>query len=219
MTYIIHGAPGSGSCIVEAACAEIGVDYEVRDLDARGNEHRGEAYAALNPQRKMPTLEVEGGEIITESAAIVLTLDERHRDAGLLPPPGSPARAQAVRWMLVFATEFYPVVEIMDYPERFAPAPASPEAMHERAKEIWHERWLVVERSLAASAQPGGSPSMVDSGFSAADLYATLLSRWDLKEDWRRDHLPQVDALAAAVLARPSLAAVWKRHKLIKSDS
>jgi hypothetical protein len=39
MKYIIYGAPGSGSGIVEAACAEIGVDYEVRDLDARNGEH------------------------------------------------------------------------------------------------------------------------------------------------------------------------------------
>lgn len=216
MKYIIYGAPGSGSCIVEAACAEIGADYEVRDLDARGNEHREEAYAALNPLRKMPTLEVAGGEIITESAAIVLTLDERHRDAGLLPPPGSPARAQALRWMLVFATELYPIVEIMDYPERFTPSPENTKAMHDRAKEIWHERWLVLERSLAASA---GSPYIVDSGFSAADLYATLFSRWDLKEDWRREHLPRVEALAAAVLARPSLASVWKRHKMLRSES
>jgi glutathione S-transferase len=33
----------------------------------------------------MPTLEVDGGEIITESVAISLKLDERHRDAGLEP--------------------------------------------------------------------------------------------------------------------------------------
>lgn len=61
----------------------------MRDLDARNDEHRDAAYEAINPHRKMPTFEVEGGEIITESVAIVLTLDERHREAGLLPPPGS----------------------------------------------------------------------------------------------------------------------------------
>ncbi|MCU0686544.1 MAG: glutathione S-transferase N-terminal domain-containing protein [Polyangiaceae bacterium] len=60
-------ARGSGSSIVEAACAEIGADYEVRDLDVRAEEQRGDAYAALNPQRKLPTLEIEGGEIVTES--------------------------------------------------------------------------------------------------------------------------------------------------------
>ena len=206
MAYIIHGARGSGSSIVEAACAEIGADYEVRDLDVRAEEQRGEAYAALNPQRKLPTLEVGGGEILTESVAILLTLDERHRDAGLMPPPGSRQRAQALRWMLFFATELYPIVEIIDYPERFAPSGEGAEAVRERAKEIWHQRWLVVENNLA------GSPYLVESGFSATDLYIAVLSRWDLKETWRRDHLPQVEALTAAVRARPAIAPIWARH-------
>jgi GST-like protein len=206
MAYIIHGARGSGSSIVELACAEIGAEYEVRDLDARNGEHRGEAYAALNPQRKMPTLEVDGGEIVTESVAILLTLDERHRDAGLLPAPGSSERAQALRWMLYMATELYPVVEIIDYPERFAGSVEGKEVVRERAKAIWHERWLVVESNVA------GSPYCVESGFSATDLYIAVLSRWDLQESWRREHLPKVEALAAVVRGRPAIAGVWARH-------
>src|SRR5262245_25386676 len=98
MSYIIWGARGSGSGIVEAACAELGVPYEARDLDARNDEHRGEAYGAVNPHRKLPALEV-GDEVITESVAILVTLDERH-PGRLFPPPGSPERAQALRWML-----------------------------------------------------------------------------------------------------------------------
>jgi glutaredoxin len=101
MAYLIYGARGSGSSIVEAACAELGVDYEVRDLDVRGEEQRGDAYAALNPRRKLPTLRVDGGEIVT---------------------------------------------------------------------------------------------------------------RWDMTPAWRRDHLPKVEALAAAVRARPAVAPVWARH-------
>jgi GST-like protein len=206
MAYLIYGARGSGSSIVEAACAELGVDYEVRDLDVRGEEQRGDAYAALNPQRKLPTLRVDGGEIVTESVAILLTLDERHRDAGLLPPPGSRQRAQALRWMVFLATELYPVVEIIDYPGRFSPSPEGNEAVRERAKEIWLQRWRVVEQGLA------GSPYCVESGFSAADLYIAVLSRWDMTPAWRRDHLPKVEALAAAVRARPTVAPVWARH-------
>jgi GST-like protein len=214
VTYVIYGARGSGSGIIEAACAELGVEYEVRDLDARNEEHRKDAYAGINPQRKMPALEVDGGEILTESVAILLTLDERHREAGLLPPPGSKERAQALRWMLFLATELYPIVEIIDYPERFAGAGAGAgagsaegkEAVRERAKEIWHQRWLVVEKAVA------GAPYCVESGFSATDLYITVLSRWDMKEEWRRENLPKVEALAAAVRARPRLAPVWARH-------
>ena len=205
MKYIIHGAPGSGSGIVEAACAEIGVDYEVRDLDARNDEHRGEASAAINPHRKMPTLEVEGGEIITESVAIVLTLDERHRDAGLLPPPGSKDRAQALRWMVFMATEMYPLVEMMDYPERFAASTDGDKTVRERAEEISRERWRLLEKHV------DGAPYFLASGFSATDLYITKFAVW-LAESWRREHLPKIDALTSEVLARPALAEVWARH-------
>lgn len=206
MKYIIHGARGSGSSIVELACAELGLDYEVRDLDVRAEQHRGDAYTALNPQRKLPTLELDDGEIITESVAILLTLDERHRDAKLMPPPGSPQRAQALRWMLFLATELYPIVEIIDFPERFAFSVQGSDALRERAKEIWHQRWLVVEKNLT------GSPYCVDTGFSATDLYIAVLSRWDMKEAWRQEHLPKVEALATAVKARPALARAWARH-------
>jgi GST-like protein len=205
MTYVLHGARGSGSSIIEAACAEIGAEVELRDLDMRGGEQRGPDYAAKNPHRKVPTLEA-GGEIITESVAILLTLDERHPRAGLLPPPGSRPRAQALRLLLFLATELYPIVEIIDFPERFSPRADGNDAMRDRAKEIWRQRWTVVEDQIA------GSPYAVDSGFSAADLYIAALSRWDLEAAWRKEHLPKVEALAAAVRARPAVAAVWARH-------
>lgn len=208
MTYVIYGARGSGSGIVEAACAELGVAYEARDLDARAGEHRGDAYAAKNPQRKLPTLEIDGDEIVTESVAILLTLDERHRDAGLLPPPGSRERAQALRWMMFMATELYPIVEIIDHPERFAGSSASEavEAVRERAKALWHQRWEVLEANVAAT------PYCLASGFSATDLYLTVLSRWDMEAAWRQEHLPKVERIAAAVRERPALAKVWARH-------
>lgn len=205
MKYIIHGAPGSGSGIVEAACAEIGVEYEVRDLDARNDEHRGEAFAAINPHRKMPTLVAEDGEIITESVAILLTLDERHREAGLLPPPRSKDRAQALRWMVFIAAEMYPLVEMMDYPERFAGSAVDAEAIRRRAEEISRQRWQLLEAHVA------GSPYFVASGFSATDLYIAKFAVW-LDDAWRREHLPRIDALTSAVLARPALAPVWARH-------
>jgi glutathione S-transferase len=205
MSYIIYGAPGSGSGIIEAACAEIGVEYEVHDLDARNDEHRGDAYAAINPHRKMPTLETENGEIIAESVAILLTLDERHREAGLFPPPGSKDRAQSLQWMVFMATEMYPLVEMMDYPERFAASPDGEQAIRERAEEISRERWCLLEDHVA------GSPYFLKSGFSAVDLYIAKFAVW-LDADWRREHLPKVEAITSAVLARPALAAVWARH-------
>ena len=205
MGYILYGAPGSGSGIVEAACAEIGVPCELRDLDARNDEHRGAAYAGVNPHRKIPTLESDTGEVLTETMAILVTLDERHREAGLLPPPASEARAQALRWLAFLASELYPLVEIIDYPERFAPSPEVTEPLRERAETMWRERWRVVEAQIA------GTPYLLSSGFCATDLYITKLGVW-VDAGFRKQHLPRIEALIAAVRTRPKLAAVWARH-------
>lgn len=205
MTYTIYGAPGTGSGIIEAACQEIGADYQVRDLDARNDEHRGDHYAALNPHRKMPTLETADGEVITESVAILLTLDERHREAKLLPPPGSKDRAQALRWMLFLAAEIYPLIEIIDYPERFAEAGPAADGLRAKAEGILHGRWRVVDANVS------GAPYCVSSGFSATDLYITKVGAW-LDATWRREQVPKVHAIYEAVRSRASLTKVWARH-------
>ena len=134
--------------------AEIGADYELRELSLRDDEQQGEEYAAVNPHRKVPSLVIDDGPPLTESVAILLTLDDRHPETTLLPARGTPARAQALRWLLFAATEIYPIVEINDYPERFATDPDQIDAMRERAREIWRARWLVVEANVDWQAIP-----------------------------------------------------------------
>ena len=83
--YRLHGYPRAGSAIVELALAEIGTDYEFITVDLRQAEQRDDAFASVNPQRKLPALEMPDGTMITESAAILLMLDRLHPAAGLLP--------------------------------------------------------------------------------------------------------------------------------------
>ena len=100
MTYVLHGARGSGSCAVECMLAEIGAEYELRELSLRNDEQQGEEYAAVNPHRKVPSLVIDDGPPLTESVAILLTLNERHPETTLLPAKGTQGRAQALRWLL-----------------------------------------------------------------------------------------------------------------------
>ena len=117
----------------------------------------------------------------------------RHNAAGTL------ARAQALRWLLFAATEIYPIVEINDYPKRFATDPDQIDAMRERAREIWRVRWLVVEANV------DGNPYLSRDWFSLTDIYVAVLSRWAQQEQWRPACLPKVERLTAAVAARPAI--------------
>ena len=63
-------------------------------------------------EHRIPNLVIDDGPPLTESVAILLTLDDRPPEAALLPAKGTPTRAQALRWLLFTATEIYPIVEI-----------------------------------------------------------------------------------------------------------
>lgn len=208
MSYTIYGDLRSGAFSTEAVLAEAGADYEFRTVSLEKNEQKSPEFLAVNPSGKMPALKLPGGEIVTESAAILLAVAERHPEAGLLPPPASFARTEAYRWILFMASEIYPMVEVSDYPERFAPEGSDPEAMRNKARTRIRERLLCVECAVHR-------PWLLATGFCAADIYIAMFTRWrgSVGKDWLEGgHIPKLMALAKAVSERPKIAPVWRRH-------
>lgn len=205
MAYILYGDKGSGAFCVEAALAEAGAPYEFQTISLEKNEQKSPAFLTINPSGKIPALRLPDGEIVTETAALLLIVAERHPEAKLLPPPGASERAQALRWTLFMASEIYPIVEIFDYPVRFAPQGAEAEALRLKARDRVRERILLVERAIAG-------PWLLPSGFSAADIYAAMFSRWSKCRGWRDENLPKINALADAISKRPATAPIWAKH-------
>ena len=205
MGYVIYGDLGSGAFSTEAALAEVEADYEFRLVSLKNNEQLEPAFLALNPSGKMPALQLPEGGIVTESAALLVVIADRHPQHRLLGEPGSFASAEALRWIAYMASELYPMVEIVDYPERFAPAGEAADALREKARERIRARFLAIEKAVAG-------PFLLAQGFSAADIYAAMFSRWDIGREWRAANLPKVEALAAAVSQRSRIAPVWARH-------
>ena len=205
MTFVLYGDRGSGAFSVEAALAEAGAPYEFRTVSLEDNAQRAPEFLAINPSGKMPALQVPEGSVVTESLAVLLMIAERYPDANLLPPPASFARAQGLRWLAFMAAELYPMVEIVDYPDRFAPKGAESDALRERAREKLRERILLVEQAISG-------PWLLADGFSLADIYAAMFSRWSVGSEFHKASLPKLVALANAVAARPKIAPIWQRH-------
>lgn len=205
MTCIIFGDKSSGAFAAEAALAEAGAEYEFHAVSLRHNEQRRPEFLAINPSGKIPALQLPDGGILTETLAILLTIAERFPDAALLPPAGTFARAQALRWLAFMASEIYPMVEIEDYPARFAPAGAESDALREKARERIRERLRIVEQAIAG-------PWLLGDGFSAADIYAAMFNRWCAMHGWTPSDAPKLFALSERLAERPRLAPVWQRH-------
>jgi GST-like protein len=208
MSYTIFGDKGSGAFSAEAVLAEAGAPYEFRAISLEKNEQKKPEFLAINPSGKMPALRLPEGDVITESSAILLTIADHFPNARLLPPQAGPGRAQAYRWLAFMAAEIYPMVEVSDYPERFAPEGAEAEALRGKARERIRERLLIVERFVAG-------PWFLPSGFSILDIYASMFTRWrgSIGREWLAEgHIPRLDAISKGVAARPAIAPVWARH-------
>ncbi|WP_455924437.1 glutathione S-transferase N-terminal domain-containing protein [Pseudomonas putida] len=87
---IVHAFATPNSVKVPIALEELGLDYQLQPVNIRQGEQKHEAFVALNANAKVPVLVDPDGPhgqpmVLTESAAILVYLAERH---GQLLPTG-----------------------------------------------------------------------------------------------------------------------------------
>lgn len=119
-----------------------------------GGEQLGEAFAALNPQRLVPALELDTGAVLTQSLAIVEYLDEVHPEPPLLPGDAL-GRARVRALAQAVACEIHPVNNLRVL--RYLTGPLGLDAS---SRDTWYRHWVTLgfdalERSLAEDGRTG----------------------------------------------------------------
>jgi len=99
----LYGMGPTRSLRARWALQELDAQFEFVPVDLQAGEHRHPDFLRLNPAGKLPVL-VDGDQVITESAAIVMYLAEKYADKGLMPA-SLQDRAQAYRWSFFAVTE------------------------------------------------------------------------------------------------------------------
>lgn len=204
----LYGARGWGSAIVEAMLALAGEPYEF--VDVLGFDQPGpqrDTLAAINPLLQVPALLLDGGEVLTESAAIGLWLLDRH--PGLAPPRGTPTHRLFLRLLVWFAANVYPTFTYGDYPDRWCPtAPGELEASTDRHREGLY-RWL--EEQVQ-------SPFVLGQRISLLDCYAAVVVDWRPRRAWFEANAPKLLGAADLARARQELRTVMALNGLAASN-
>lgn len=203
----LFGMPGWGSAIVEYQLVWYGFDYDfVETGDLFDNPGADDALKQVNPLRQIPTLVLDDGTVMTESAAITLLLADMTDDDSLVPPPGSDTRASFLRWLVFIVANVYPTYTYVDDPSRFVPVEAAQapfsEAVHDYAKALY------VQMESAARI-----PWFLGDRFSALDIYIAVITRWTPKRDWHAENCPKLFAIAQAVDSQEELVDVVSRNQ------
>ncbi|MEJ8811372.1 glutathione S-transferase family protein [Variovorax ureilyticus] len=202
--YVLYGAPGSGATPVHAALTLIGIPIETVDVAPWKGEAERDKLAHVNPMRQAPVLVLPSGEVITESAAILMWLAERHPEAALAPPADHPLRAQYLRWMAYVPSSIYSMYWVRDEPSRLAADAESEKVILERTRERIAECWRMMDAQV-----PRGTPYLLGAKLGVLDLYVAVVSRWTPGRHRFYREAPRMAEVVRRVDAEPRLADFW----------
>jgi len=207
MSAILYHSPSTAALVVHWLLIELDVPHELRGLDFDKREQKSPAYLALNPAGVVPTLVLDG-QVLTEAAAIVMHLADRHPAAGLAPAPGSAERAEYYRWMFWCANTLQPAYRAWFYPDEPA-GPGQEQAVRAQARAVIEAAWQRVGAHLQAHG-----PYLLGARVSAADFMLTMLMRWSRNMPRPVDDWPVLRDYARRMKDRPAFAETYRREGL-----
>ncbi|MDQ6917210.1 MAG: glutathione S-transferase family protein [Pseudomonadota bacterium] len=202
----LYGARGWGSTVIEALLERAGAEFVYREVDPSKPGPATDALKAANPLAQIPTLKLSDGTVMTESAAMIIALDDLFPAARLVPPSGDSRRPVVLRWIVFIAGNMYPAISVGDYPERWVKSKDARAELKDGAVARLKDYWTLLEQSL----QP--APYLAGSEMTALDVYAAMLSRWRPGRAWVDEHCARVAGALALAEQDPVVARVWAKN-------
>ena len=198
----LYYATGTCSLSPHIVALEAGIALDLERVDLRSSPRMTETgadYAAINPNRYVPALQLDDGAVLTEGAAIALYLADMKPDSGLSPTLGSPDRPRFHAWLVFIATELHKMYSPwLFHPEYGAEAQAV-------ARGKIAERLAFVERHLATSG-----PFLMGERFTAADAYLFTVVGWSRVAKVDLSAFPHLRAFMERVGERPHVRAAME---------
>ena len=207
--YTLYGKAGSGSAAVEAALVVAREPFRIVETASWA---QNDAYADLlevNPLGQVPTLVLDDGSALSESAAILIHLGAAHPDSRLLPEKMS-ERAQVFRGLVFIAANCYSAISIIDYPERWCQDADGDEKLLERIRAGTRARlyrhWEMFADVFTAR------PYLNGNDLGALDLLAAVVSKWSGSRQHLEHHRPAFHETLMRIEGHPDVAPVFARN-------
>ena len=100
-------APGACSLSPHIVLRELGLPFVLEAVDLKTKKtETGADFTAINPIGYLPALQLDDGEVLTEAAAIVQYLADKHAPGTLAPVSGKVERARVNGHLNFISAEF-----------------------------------------------------------------------------------------------------------------
>ncbi|MBP0579022.1 glutathione S-transferase family protein [Labrys sp. LIt4] len=201
--FVVYGAAGSGSVPIEATLSLLKLPYRVEECAPWEGQQEENKLADINPMRQVPALALPTGEVMSESAAILIWLADSYPEARLAPALSEPARPTFLRWMTFVSSAIYALYWVADNPSRIIEHAGH----HATVKARLFDRIARCWELMGAQLRPGHY--FLGENLSVLDLYVATASRWSPGRRRFYEVAPGLAEIVRRVDADPRLTAIW----------
>lgn len=157
----IYGDTKSGNCYkVQLVCHLLNIDHQWIDVDILAGDTKSEAFLKKNPNGKIPLLELDSGEILSESNAIINFLAS---GSGLYPDGGL-AQARVLQWQFFEQYSHEPFIAVARFINKYLGLPADKADEYAAKQTGGHKALQVMEQQLAQT------PFLTGENVTTADI-------------------------------------------------
>ena len=162
----LYYSPGACSLAPHIVAEESGLklDYVKVDLGKKQISAEGD-FLPMNSKGKVPTLQLDNGEFLTEGPAIAQYLADQAPQAGMAPAAGTLARYRLAEWLNYISTELH---------QTFGPL-FKPGYTDEFLAQV---KVTLLQKFDWVSGQLGDKPYLLGDQFTAADAYLFTVLNW-----------------------------------------
>ena len=190
----LYNSQLSGNCWkVRQILALRGIEYERVEVDVFDRSNRPELLGGKNPALRVPTLELDDGQFLAESNAILWYFG----DGSSYVPAAQLERARVLQWMFFEQYEVEPTVAVARFWITLL-------GEREKYAEELESKWRAGNRALAAlEGHLDGRDWLVGDRFTIADISLYAYSHLAEEGDFDLERYPNVRAWIEHIAAVP----------------
>ncbi len=199
----LYYAPGACSMAAHIVLEESGEKYNAKKVDLAGGEQRSEAYLKINPLGRVPALQLDDGQPLTENTAILPYLGKRFD----LWPKDAIAEAKALSLIGFFATSVHPAHAHVGRPERYTADASAFPGIKEMGLKTFHTHLKQIDGRLAGR-------EWFSDRYSVLDPYGFVFYTWGVRRELPMAELKNYTAFKDRMLKRPAVGRVVEDEKI-----
>lgn len=159
--YKAFGMSTSGNCYkVKLLLTQLKLEYQWEEIDILKAETRTSEFLTMNPNGKVPTLQIDTGKYLAESNAILCYL----ADGTPLWSPEKFTKAQTLQWLFFEQYSHEPYIAVARFIKKFLPPDHPRYAELPRLHDRGYQALQVMEQHLSNSSY------FVEDSYSIADI-------------------------------------------------